>query len=261
MDTCFQHTIDLGRRTHTLSFNRLLTFFLNDVTSTPASAATASSRFLLVSNTLRLRSRSRVRRHTCSCLGSRSAAKSLAHSGQRAMPLAGGPLSADSCCFRDCGRGEPVVGVVRLTTGGRGAALAGSGETRLAAAGFCGSLAALTKGFWIPAVVDAVTLATAAAAPAPAANALITVGCTTGGSSNLFESLNVAIGFLGTRPTPPPPPPPPPTLPLTVASGFFTTVAVLLFIRAAGRCSCCCGQTNTNYYTSLPSSAIHYRYV
>lgn len=54
------------------------------------------------------------------------------------MPLAGGPLSADNCGFRDCGRGDgALAGVARLTTGGgRGVVLAGSGDTRLVAAGF-----------------------------------------------------------------------------------------------------------------------------
>jgi len=54
------------------------------------------------------------------------------------MPFAGGPLSADSCGFKVCGRGDdPLAGVARLTTGGgRGVALAGSGDTRRVAVDF-----------------------------------------------------------------------------------------------------------------------------
>lgn len=212
---------------------QIQTFFLNDATSTPASAATASSLFLLASKTLRLRSRSLVRRHTSSCLGRRSSAKSRAHSGHRAMPLAGGPRFSDNCALTDCGR--PTAGGARFAAGFGATAFAGAAtgvRRRGRATGFCaagGSLPALTNGFWtllVAATVAAVTPATAAAAPAPAARALITVGCTTGGNRNLLVDACVlpAAGL-----TPPP-------LPLIGANGFFNTVAVLLLIRPVGRC-------------------------
>lgn len=248
----------------------VLTFFLNDETSTPASAATASKRLRLVSNTLRLRSRSRVRWHTSWCLGSRSAAKSREHSGQRAMPGAGGPRSADSCDLTGCSGRTAAC----LATGCLGAAagLEGGVVSRRGAVGFCccwpgvpgGSLAARTHGFWTPAAVAALTLATASAAPAPAARALITVGCTTGGSSSLLVGvfppppaglpklpaalppypppLDATTGFFAPRPNPLGLVP----LPLTVANGFFASVAVLLFTRPAGRCAASCGQTKLN---------------
>lgn len=176
-----------------------LTFFFSEDTSTPASAATVSNLLRLVSNTLRFRSFSRVRRHTSSCLGRRSDAKSRAHNGQRAIPFAGGPRSADICCLIafGCGRADgPRCWVAT------GCLVVAADRCRDGATGFgcccccCrgrnipgpGILAALITGLCTPAaaVAAAPTLATAEAVLEPAASALITVGCTTGGKSSLL---------------------------------------------------------------------------